>query len=179
MVCILGLLGNCLTVLVLAQYQACTVYCTWHMCLQITNISLYTDSLNILQATDRTCYHWFSSPPGVSTGLWSTVSLRAALVVPVPGAVCSSYQGTFFRTKHLLNIFVQHITITGSIYGVVIIALERHHVIHHPLRSTPTFSVCSTFLILFSISVNLPKFLEFKVLINLTSTQSYDLSNCI
>ena len=52
----------------------------------------------------------------------------------------------------------------------------RHHVIHFPLRSTPTFTVCSTFLVLFSISVNLPKFLEFKVLINLASSQLYYLS---
>ena len=87
-------------------------------------------------------------------------------MVLVCRAVYSSYRGRsadgviFYR----LIFFVQNITIIGPIYGVIIISLERHCAIRYPLWSTPSFAICSTFLVLFSISVNLPKFLEFKVL---------------
>ena len=57
----------------------------------------------------------------------------------------------------------QHMAITGSIYIVLIIALERQRAILHPFKKTPSFIVCAMFLGWLSISVNLSKFLEFKV----------------
>ena len=53
--------------------------------------------------------------------------------------------------------------ITASIYMVVIIALERQRAINSPFKKTPSFAVCSLFLLFLSIAVNLSKFLEFQV----------------
>ena len=53
--------------------------------------------------------------------------------------------------------------ITASIYMVVIIALERQSAINAPFKKTPSFAVCSIFLVFLSIAVNLSKFLEFQV----------------
>ena len=165
-VCILGLLGNCLTCIVLAQYQVCQAS-FWCNIFHHDNNNHCTDFLNIFKTVDWVSYDWLSAPPCVPPWLRSSLPVWPALMVLVCRAIYPSYKGRntdgviFFR--HLF--FVQHITITGSIYGVIIIALERHRVIRYPLRTTPTFAICSTFLALFSISVNLPKFLEFKVLI--------------
>lgn len=133
-VCILGVMANILTCLVLAQYRV---------------LSIFSKLLAVLAVVDGVLLLVFL----VDSGLPNLVGQPAWYDHLVP-------------TMHP----VKHMTITGSIYAVLIIAVERERAILHPLKISPSFSICCTFLLIFSVSVNLPKFLEFQVLdINGTS----------
>jgi len=57
---------------------------------------------------------------------------------------------------------IKHMTITCSIYMVVIISIERHRAILSPFKKSLKWSNCLSFVIAVSIFINLPKFLEFK-----------------
>ena len=80
------------------------------------------------------------------------------------GSLAEPELGTWHTSAHIVYLFLlQHMAITASMYMVLIIALERQQAILHPFKKTPSFTVCSMFLLFLSISLNLSKFLEFKV----------------
>ena len=54
-------------------------------------------------------------------------------------------------------------SITASIYMVLIIALERQRAINDPFKKTLNFGTCGLFLTFTSVALNLSKFLEFQV----------------
>ena len=54
-------------------------------------------------------------------------------------------------------------TITGSIYMVVVISIERSRAILSPFQKSLSWVPFLCFVICLSVFVNLPKFLEFKV----------------
>ena len=54
-------------------------------------------------------------------------------------------------------------TITGSIYMVVVISIERSRAILTPFQKSLNWVPFLCFVICLSVFVNLPKFLEFKV----------------
>ena len=69
-------------------------------------------------------------------------------------------------------------TITGSIYMVVVISIERSRAILSPFQKSLSWVPFLCFVIGLSVFVNLPKFLEFKVRPSTTAPTDYLVEKC-
>ena len=141
--CVLGILANTITIIVLSRYNV---------------PSTFTNLLSSLAVIDTLLLVVFLVDSGLER-LEVDMEWYTHLI-PVVHAIKVS-----ISQQHLKCLYscVQHMTITGSIYMVVVISIERSRAILSPFQKSLNWVPFLCFVLCLSVFVNLPKFLEFKV----------------